>query len=77
MAEVLREALRAYLSGRPPQVPSRAGAFEVGGHALAGSTCAAREPGRAGVSIAKMSGAPVASAYRTQTQNALSGQQKL
>jgi hypothetical protein len=35
------------------------------------------KPGRARVSIAIRSGAPVASAYCTQTQKALSGQQKL
>jgi hypothetical protein len=30
MAEILREALRAYLSSRPPQVPPGAGGFDSG-----------------------------------------------
>ncbi len=30
IAEILREALRAYLSSRPPQVPPGAGGFDSG-----------------------------------------------
>jgi hypothetical protein len=30
MAEVLREALRTYLSSRPPQIPPGAGGFDSG-----------------------------------------------
>lgn len=30
MAEVLREALRSYLSTRPPQIPPGAGGFDSG-----------------------------------------------
>lgn len=36
MAEILREALRAYLANRPPQVPPGAGGFDSGETETAG-----------------------------------------